>query len=122
MSELPQVAPAVAASLDLKNSSFESASLARWYTSPNTGANTASEAACVKMVPRAMAEGFTGGRSGRLVLKRDEREEREELRMIKLSFVLCFDSSEDMPTSNGKVCRLSSSSPQLMTQRLNSGV
>lgn len=31
--------------------------------SPKRGVNTAREAACVKTVPSAMAEGLTGGRS-----------------------------------------------------------
>lgn len=34
--------------------------------SPKTGARMASEAVCVKMVPSAMAEGLTGGRSGKI--------------------------------------------------------
>lgn len=63
-SELPHEAAAVAASLDLKNSSFELAACACRYVSPKTGASTAREAAWVKTVPRAMADGLTGGRSG----------------------------------------------------------
>lgn len=62
-SEEPQAAAAEAVSLDLRNSSFVLAAWARWYTSPKTGVRMASDAVCVKMVPRAMAEGFTGGRS-----------------------------------------------------------
>jgi len=61
--ELPQVVAAVAASLDLKNSSLVFAAWARWYVSPKTGARTASETTWLKTVPSAMAEGLTGGRS-----------------------------------------------------------
>lgn len=61
--ELPQAAAAPAASLDLRNSSLELAAWARWYVSPKTGAKIPREAVWVKMVPRAIAEGLTGGRS-----------------------------------------------------------
>lgn len=63
MSEVPQAAPAEAASLDLKNSSLLFACMARRYVSPKTGPRTARDAAWLKRVPRAMADGFTGGRS-----------------------------------------------------------
>ena len=63
-SELPHAAAAEAASLDLANSSLVFAVWARWYVSPKTGARTAREAVWVKMVPRAIADGLTGGRSG----------------------------------------------------------
>lgn len=63
MSEVPQAAPAEAASLDLKNSSLLFACIARRYVSPKTGPRTARDAAWLKRVPRAMADGFTGGRS-----------------------------------------------------------
>ena len=36
--------------------------------SPKTGARMASEAAWLKMVPRAIAEGLTGGRSAKICL------------------------------------------------------
>lgn len=61
--EEPQVAAAVAASLDSKNSFLLLASWARWYVSPNRGAKTAREATWLKTVPSAMAEGLTGGKS-----------------------------------------------------------
>ena len=61
--ELPQVAAAVAASLEWKYSSLEFACCARRYASPKTGPRTARETAWLKAVPRAMAEGLTGGRS-----------------------------------------------------------
>lgn len=61
--EVPHAAAADAASLDLTNSSLELAAWARWYVSPKTGPRTAREAAWLKTVPRAMAEGLTGGRS-----------------------------------------------------------
>ena len=64
MSEDPQAAAALAASLDLRNSSLELAAWARWYVSPKTGARIARDAAWLKMVPTAIADGFTGGRSG----------------------------------------------------------
>lgn len=63
MREVPQAAPAEAASLDLKNSSLLFACIARRYVSPKTGPRTARDAAWLKRVPRAMADGFTGGRS-----------------------------------------------------------
>ena len=59
----PQAAAAVAVSFDLKNSSLVSAAFARWYVSPKRGARTAADEAWVKMTPRAIAEGLTGGRS-----------------------------------------------------------
>ena len=62
-SELPHEAAAVAASLELKYSSLELACCARRYASPKTGPRTARETAWLKAVPRAMAEGLTGGRS-----------------------------------------------------------
>ncbi len=62
----PHAAAAPAASLDRMNSSLELADWAREYVSPKTGARMASEAVCVKMVPSAMAEGLTGGRSREL--------------------------------------------------------
>jgi hypothetical protein len=61
--ELPHEAAAVAPSLDLKNSSLELARWARRWASPKTGPRTARETAWLKAVPRAMAEGLTGGRS-----------------------------------------------------------
>lgn len=62
-SEEPQAEAAEAASLLLKNSSLLLAACAFWYVSPNTGVSTASDATWVKTVPRAMADGLTGGRS-----------------------------------------------------------
>lgn len=61
--DVPQTEAADAASLDLRNSSLEFARRARLYVSPKSGAMIASEAVWVKMVPRAMADGLTGGRS-----------------------------------------------------------
>jgi len=69
----PQLARAVAVSLDLKNSSLLSAALARWYVSPKTGASTAAEETWLKTMPRAMAEGLTGGRSGTFELASKRR-------------------------------------------------
>ena len=63
--EVPQAAAADAVSFDFTNSSLESAARARWYVSPKTGPRMAREAAWLKKVPRAMAEGRTGGRSVR---------------------------------------------------------
>ena len=63
ISEEPQAEAAEAASLLLKNSSLVLAACALWYVSPKTGVSTASVATWLKTVPRAMAEGFTGGRS-----------------------------------------------------------
>jgi len=63
MRDEPQLAAAVAASFDLKNSSLLSAALARWYVSPNRGARTASDETWLKTMPRAIADGLTGGRS-----------------------------------------------------------
>ena len=63
-SDVPQAAAADAASFDLKNSSLELAACAWRYTSPKTGPRMASEATWLKTVPRAMADGLTGGRSG----------------------------------------------------------
>lgn len=62
-SDDPQAAAAEAASLDLRNSSLELARCARLYVSPKRGAMTAREVVWVKIVPRAIADGFTGGRS-----------------------------------------------------------
>lgn len=59
----PQLAAAVAASFDLKNSSLLSAALARWYVSPKSGAITARDETWLKTIPRAIADGLTGGRS-----------------------------------------------------------
>jgi len=61
--ELPQAAAAPAASRDLTNSPLEFEACAAWYVSPKTGARMPREAVWVNIVPRAMAEGFTGGRS-----------------------------------------------------------
>ncbi len=61
--ELPQAAAALADSFDLKNSSFVLAACARLYVSPKTGARMARDAVWLKIVPKAIAEGFTGGRS-----------------------------------------------------------
>ncbi len=61
--EDPQAAAAPAASFDLINSSLEFAACARWYVSPKRGAKIARDAVWLKTVPRAIAEGFTGGRS-----------------------------------------------------------
>ena len=61
----PQLAAAVAASFDLKNSSLLSAALARWYVSPKSGAMTARDETWLKTMPRAIADGLTGGRSKR---------------------------------------------------------
>lgn len=62
--EDPHEAAAVAASLEWKNSSLLLAAWARRYESPKTGPRTARETAWLKAVPRAIAEGLTGGRSG----------------------------------------------------------
>lgn len=43
--------------------------------SPKTGPRTAKEAAWLKIVPRAMAEGFTGGRSVGVVSGGSNRKE-----------------------------------------------
>jgi hypothetical protein len=67
--ELPHEAAAVAASLVWKYSSLELACCARRYASPKTGPRTARETAWLKAVPRAMAEGLTGGRSDGLLVK-----------------------------------------------------
>jgi len=61
--EVPKAAAAEAASFDFRNSSLELAAWALWYVSPKTGPRTAREAAWLKAVPSAMAEGLTGGKS-----------------------------------------------------------
>ena len=61
--DVPHAAPADAASFDLKNSSLELAAWAWRYVSPKSGPRSASEAAWLKTVPSAMADGLTGGRS-----------------------------------------------------------
>jgi hypothetical protein len=53
------------ASRERRNSSLVLAALARWYVWPKSGVSTASSAAWLKTVPRAMAEGLTEGRSGK---------------------------------------------------------
>jgi hypothetical protein len=68
-SEVPHAAAAEAASFDFMNSSLELAAWARWYVSPKTGPRIASEAAWLKTVPSAMADGLTGGRSKSIVSK-----------------------------------------------------
>jgi hypothetical protein len=55
------------------NSSLVFAALARWYVWPKMGESTASSAVWLKRVPRAMAEGLTAGRSGRLLACWGER-------------------------------------------------
>jgi hypothetical protein len=62
-SEEPQARAAEEASLERANSSFELAALARWYVAPKSGERMASSTPWLKMVPRAIAEGLTGGRS-----------------------------------------------------------
>lgn len=64
-SEVPHATAAPVASRERRNSSFVLEALARWYVCPKMGLRTASSVVWLKMVPRAMAEGLTAGRSGR---------------------------------------------------------
>jgi hypothetical protein len=62
---VPQATAAPVASRERMNSSLVFAVLARWYVWPKTGVSTASSTVWLKMVPRAIAEGLTAGRSVR---------------------------------------------------------